>query len=47
VKLQKNLDIPAEVFASLPSVAQIKEKAEAAQAKAAEALANHKGGTAK
>jgi len=44
-KLQKNLDIPVEVFASLPSVDQIKAKAKVAQEKAAIALKNRKGGT--
>jgi NAD-dependent dihydropyrimidine dehydrogenase PreA subunit len=38
-KLGEKLDIPAEVFASLPSIDQIREKANEAAAKAAAALA--------
>jgi NAD-dependent dihydropyrimidine dehydrogenase PreA subunit len=40
VALGKSLEIPAEVFASLPSIDQIKAKAEEASAKAAAALAD-------
>ncbi len=40
VKLQKDLDIPPEVLASLPSVDEIRRKAERAKAKAAAALGN-------
>lgn len=39
VQLGQKLDIPAEVFASLPSVDQIRQKAEEAQAKASAAIA--------
>ena len=38
VKLQKNLDIPAEVFASLPTLDEIQAKAEAAKARAQAAV---------
>ena len=38
VKLQKNLDIPAEVLASLPTLDDIQAKAEAAKARAQAAL---------
>jgi len=38
VKLQQQMDIPPEVLASLPSPEQIREKAEQAKARAAEAL---------
>ena len=38
VKLQKNLDIPAEVLASLPSLDDIQAKAEAAKARAQAAV---------
>jgi NAD-dependent dihydropyrimidine dehydrogenase PreA subunit len=38
-KLQKEMDIPAEVFAALPSVDEIRAKAEAAKARAEAALA--------
>jgi NAD-dependent dihydropyrimidine dehydrogenase PreA subunit len=39
IQLGKDLEIPAEVFASLPSIDQIKAKAEEASAKATAALA--------
>lgn len=39
-KLQKAMDIPAEVFAALPSVDEIRAKAEAAKQKAEAALGN-------
>ena len=38
-KLQKEMDIPAEVFAALPSVDEIRQKADAAKRKAEAALA--------
>ena len=38
VKLQKNLDIPAEVLASLPSLDEIQAKADAAKARAQAAV---------
>ena len=38
VKLQKNLDIPAEVLASLPTLDEIQSKAEAAKARAQAAI---------
>ena len=41
VKLGEKLDIPAEVFASLPSMDEIKAKADAAAAKAAQAVADY------
>lgn len=44
-KLQEKLDIPAEVLGSLPSVEQIREKAEAAKARAAEAVRMSEGMT--
>lgn len=46
-ELQKNLDIPPEVLASLPSMDQIKQKAAEADARTAEALqARETGGSA-
>jgi Pyruvate/2-oxoacid:ferredoxin oxidoreductase delta subunit len=39
-KLQEQLEIPAEVLASLPSIDQIQAKAQQAKARAAEALAS-------
>lgn len=42
-KLQKSMDIPAEVLAALPSVDEIRTRAEAAKAKADAALASSKG----
>ena len=38
VKLQENLDIPAEVLASLPTLEDIQAKAEAAKARAQAAV---------
>ena len=38
VKLQKNLDIPAEVLAGLPTLDEIQAKAEAAKARAQAAI---------
>ena len=40
IKLQQDLDIPPEVLASLPSPEEIRTRAEAAQARAEQALAN-------
>ncbi len=42
-KIQKEMDIPAEVFAALPSVNEIRAKAEAAKARAEAALAAQPG----
>lgn len=43
IKLQKDLDVPPEVFAALPSLEEIKAKAEAAKARAQAALDAQKG----
>ena len=40
-KLQKEMDIPAELFAALPSIDEIKAKAEAAKLRAEAALASN------
>jgi NAD-dependent dihydropyrimidine dehydrogenase PreA subunit len=45
VKLGEKLDIPPEVFASLPSIEEIQAKAAAANAKAAAVLADQKAAT--
>lgn len=42
VKLRQSLDVPAEVLASLPSVDEIRAKAEAAKARAEAAIARDK-----
>ena len=42
-KIQKEMDIPAEVFAALPSVDEIRAKAEAAKARAEAALRSQPG----
>ncbi len=42
-KLQKEMDIPGEVLAALPSIAEIRAKAEAAKLRAEAALANRPG----